>query len=135
MVWQCRTVEFVVVSETRSGEQLISEIGMEPDEVRSGSGRFAHKVSWVARTAGDGESDLSGLIEDLLARIQPSIDKIERVMKTSHDVAVLRVIQHVGDDPVGPGFSLSPSAIETLARVKAMLDVDQYLVAETTVDG
>jgi hypothetical protein len=48
---------------------------------------------------------------------------------------VLRVIQYVGDDPVGPGFSLSPSAIETLARVKAMLDVDQYLVAETTVDG
>jgi hypothetical protein len=122
-----RTVEFMVVSETHSGEQLISEIGIEPDEVRRGSGRFEHEVAWVVGAAGDGESDLSTLVEDLLVRIDPFIAGVERVVKNSADVAVLRIIQYLGDDPVGPGFSLSSSTIESLARVGAMLDIDQYL--------
>jgi len=131
-----RTVEFLVVSSGRSGGQLTSEIGMEPDNVRNGSGRFAHEVAWVVRAAGDGESDLSTLIEDLLARVEPFIVGVERLVKTSDDVAVLRIVQYIGDDPVGPGFSLTSSAIETLSRVGAMLDVDQYLDldAATTAD-
>jgi len=84
-------------------------------------------VSWIVRAAGDGENDLSGLIEDVLARVEPFIVGIERLVRTSDDVAVLRVVQYIGEDPVGPGFALSPAAIGTLARVGAFLDVDQYV--------
>lgn len=131
-----RMVEFLVVSSGRSDGQLTSEIGMEPDTVRSGSGRFAHEVAWVVRAAGDGESDLSTLIEDLLARVEPFIVGIERLVKTSDDVVVLRIVQYIGDDDrVGPGFSLSPWAIELLARARATLDVDQYLDSTTVADA
>jgi Domain of unknown function (DUF4279) len=127
-----RTVEFVVISNHRSGDQLSSEIGIDPDEVRSGSGRFAHEVAWVLRTAGDGNSDLSTLIEDLLARVEPGISAIERIVTGSDDAVVLRVIQYISDDPVGPGFSLTSSLVQTLARVRAMVDVDQYLDVEAS---
>jgi hypothetical protein len=123
-----RAVEFMVVSETHSGEQPIAEIGMQPDEVQSGSGRFAHEVAWVLRAVGDSRSDPSELVEDLLVRVEPFISQIEQVVSTSGDVVVLRVIQYISeDDPVGPGFSLNVAVVQTLARVRAMIDVDQYI--------
>jgi hypothetical protein len=122
-----RTVEFLVVSSDRSGEQLTAEFGVQPDEVRFGSGPFADQVSWVVRSAGDGDSDLSTLIEDVLARVEPAVPAIERRVAASEDAVVLRVIQYLQDDPIGPGFSLSSSLVKTLARLQAVLDVDQYL--------
>lgn len=128
---QTRKVEFLVVSEVHSGEHLASEIGMDPDEARRGKGRFGHQASWVVRAAGDGESDMSELIEDVLARVAPCITEIERLVRTAGDAVVLRIVQYIGDDRVGPGFYLSSPSLQLLARVEATLDVDQYLVVDT----
>lgn len=40
---------------------------------------------------------------------------------------LLRIVQYVGDDPVGPGFAIEPETVASLAALGASMDVDQYL--------
>jgi hypothetical protein len=39
---------------------------------------------------------------------------------------LLRIVQYIGDDPVGPGFAIEPEVVALLATLGAFIDADQY---------
>lgn len=124
-----RSVEFLVVSSERTAEELSAIIGMASDHSPRDELSPPLEARWSLRAEGNGATDLVDIICDVLHRVEQCIGRIERLVSGSSDSSVFRVVQYVGDDPVGPGFSLSPAQVVTLARAQATVDVDQYLDA------
>jgi hypothetical protein len=73
--------------------------------------------------------DLSSLLGDVLQRLRPFRGGVKALHGADSSLAtVLRIVQYIGDDPVGPGFALEPDDVLFLAEIGALVDVDQYYV-------
>jgi hypothetical protein len=44
---------------------------------------------------------------------------------------VLRIVQYVGDDPVGPGFAIGAEFVALLQSLGGFIDIDQYWIDST----
>ncbi len=126
-----RIVEFHVVTETVTTDELVTRLG-QPDDLSSGTRRFPNKRAWVIRRSSASVGPVDTLIDAVLARIATVRDEIAEL---SHGGAttLLRIIEYIGsDEQVGPGFSLDASAVQLLAELGAFLDADLYGVGGQT---
>jgi hypothetical protein len=122
-----RKVSFLVVSDSLTARELAEAIGGEPDEGSSGSPRFPLQATWELHASGRGSDDLSALIENVMLRLQPSARAIIALRGTDQSLTcLLRIVQYIGDDPVGPGFAIEREVVALLATLGAFIDVDQY---------
>jgi hypothetical protein len=119
----------IVVSDRLTAHELAEAIGAEPDEATSGTERLPAQATWELHASGSGRDDLSRLVEDVIARLQPSREALAGLRTSDPSLTCLmRIVQYVGDDPVGPGFAIGPDAVALLAALGAFIDVDQYYV-------
>jgi hypothetical protein len=121
-------VEFVVASDRLSPSELTNRIGSEPDAAASGTAHHPKQATWELRTAGSGESDLTSLIDGVFERIAPAKEALASICDEGQTTCLLRIIQYVRDEEVGPGFYLGPEKVRLLASLGAFIDVDQYWV-------
>lgn len=123
-----RWVTFVVVRNARRPETLAQAIGADSDLHRPSLERFPTQDVWEIKVEGSGDDDISSMIESVLIRVRSYEEPLTRVCMEKDTACLLRVVQHVGDDPVGPGFVLATDSVALLARLGAVVDVDQYWV-------
>jgi|APDOM4702015191_1054821.scaffolds.fasta_scaffold393396_2 hypothetical protein len=120
-----RSASLVVVSERLTSEELAGLIGLPSAPV--GPSRKRQGV-WEMAEVGNERDDLSVLLDRLLDRARPLADSLLPVCATTGTSCVLRVIQYVGDDHVGPGFAIGTEFVAFLQTLGGFIDVDQYWV-------
>jgi hypothetical protein len=124
-----RKVGFVIVSRRLSAAALKDAMDSEPDASKTGTERFPSQATWELWAFGSPSDDLSSLIEDVLERARLVRAQVAALRAADPDLAcVLRVIQYIHDDPLGPGFALRENDVALLAELGAFVDVDQYYV-------
>jgi hypothetical protein len=127
-----RKVRFLVVSDGLSSAEITEALDVEPDEASDGDApRFPDESSWGLVAYGSGSDDLAELIARVLDRVRPLVPAIQKLRAADPEVVcLLRLVQYIGPDPVGPGFVLEADQMQILVEVGAFLDVDQYWCAE-----
>jgi hypothetical protein len=120
-----RSATLVVVSGSLTSEELAGLIGfpsapLGPSRKRQGA--------WEMAEVGNEGDDLSVLLDRLLDRARPLADSLLPVCATIGSSCVLRVIQYVGDDQVGPGFAIGAEFVAFLQALGGFIDIDQYWV-------
>jgi hypothetical protein len=119
-----RKVTFEVVRDRATTNELAHEIGSPPD--RSSSGTETDQAVWEITAEGTESDDLTMVVEDVLNRVRMLRERLIPVCADEHTRCLLRVVQYVGDHPVGPGFALELEAVALLAELSAFVDIDQY---------
>ena len=121
-----RKVAFLVVSDRLTAGELADAIAGDPDRATSGAERFP---TWELHAVGSGRDDVSLLVEEVVSRVRPLRDTLNALRATDPSLrCLLRIVQYVGDDPVGPGFAIDAEAVALLAGLGAFIDVHQYHV-------
>lgn len=87
------------------------------------------QVGWQVSAEGSGADDLYALVDGVLAQINDHREHLLRVCAAGRTECLLRIVQYVAEDSVGPGLGLSAEQIALLAELHASLDVDQYWVS------
>jgi hypothetical protein len=128
-----RRVAFVVVRDGGRPEELAEAIGAPPDASRLRSNRVPAEATWEITARGSGSDDLTQLIESVMARARAVRTGLTAVCSDEHTTAILRVVQYVADDPLGPGFGISSEDVALLAELNAFVDVDQYWVGPNDI--
>jgi Domain of unknown function (DUF4279) len=110
-----RSATLIVVSESLTSDELGGLVGV-PSAPRDATRK--QPGTWAMAETGNESDDLSVLLDRLLDRARPLAESLRPVCANTGVSCVLRIIQYVGDDPVGPGFAIGTEFI----------DVDQYWV-------
>lgn len=122
-----RKVSFLIVGDSsRIGDLFDSLEGTIRPTVARNLRHGHEELVWEVRREGTGATDLSALIADVLAEIRSLADAIRHVVDATGATTVLRVVQYIGDDPVGPGMAVEADDVKLLAGLGAFLDIDQY---------
>ncbi|WP_130345885.1 DUF4279 domain-containing protein [Herbihabitans rhizosphaerae] len=130
-----RIASFVVVSKDLTPADISRATGLQPDE-EIWLGEKASRSSWARPEAdhvwelvesGAENVDVSELIVRLYERISPAI-AVLRSLKEVVDLGVLLrvVIYASSEDPIGPGFAVDATVLQSLVSVGARLDIDLY---------
>ena len=81
---------------------------------------FRTQATWELRAAGSGDVDLSSLIENVLSRVAPLRDSLTALRAAFEEdfYCKLEILQHIGDDPVGPGLRNRARAHRSTCRAR-----------------
>jgi hypothetical protein len=117
------------VSKLLSPDALAQAIGIAPDMAVSGTRRHPTEATWELTAACRGDEDVAAIVDNVLGRFRAAKPSLEPLCKSHQAHCLLRIVEYVGNDPVGPGFGLSSDDIHLLSELDAFLDVDLYWVA------
>lgn len=121
---QKRQVEFRILSDLHTSAELQSILGRTsapPWQTRNLPRGF-----WAIRAIGDGTTDMSALIERVLAEAMQLRPILLELARSEGLITRLVIVHYVGSSLVGPGFFVDEEAVRFLADVGAALDMDQY---------
>lgn len=121
-----RKVTFIVASDRLTSDRLTDAIGIAGDSTTSRPDLDPPQATWEVREAGTGTSDLTAMIHSVLDRVRPVKARLESMCAEESSACILRIVQYVSDDPVGPGFAIEAEDVALLANLNAVIDVDQY---------
>lgn len=128
-----RRVQLVIASDVVSPDEM-SEVLGRPDRATWAGKLSASSVlrrpavdnSWELRESGNASADVSGLIENLIKRVEPIVAGVRGLREKGCRV-ILSVVLYVSvNDEIGPGFFISKNAISLLANIGATFEVDHY---------
>ena len=134
---------FAIYSPRVSAQEIEERVGVAPDRVVVKGSKQAEppipkEHGWQLRS-GRPDASLSDQIEELHARLTPIENRIVALLGElgSDAGCVLQVVRELNDPSASEsgddllGWGLSPAAVALLARLGALIDVDEYDASAT----
>ena len=126
---QRRQASFLLIDGRRTTSELALVLGCPAAEVTlhrtRGSAPIA-EVVWEVTSEGDGDIDLTQLIERTVEVAKAKHERLTRLSTDPSVTMVLRIVHYVGESEMGPGFAIHRGLLAWLAELGASVDVDQY---------